>query len=103
MSSETTSESGNSSRALNQVAIAASYAAVCANASAARRRRVSSESSPLARSSSSTSWYCSGRHTGAQWAKFFAAPRSIDGPPTSIVSTASSSVTPRRAVTCSNG
>ena len=34
---------------------------------------------------------------GATCAKFFAAPRSIDGPPTSIISTASSSVTPRRA------
>ena len=64
---------------------------------------MSSESSPFARSSSSTWWYWSGRQTGAQCAKFFAAPRSIDGPPTSIVSTASSSVTPRRAVTSSNG
>ena len=44
-----------------------------------------------------------GRQTGAQWAKFFAAPRSIDGPPMSIVSTASSSVTSILAVTSSNG
>ena len=38
-----------------------------------------------------------------QCAKFFAAPRSIEGPPTSIISTASASVTPWRAATCSNG
>ena len=41
--------------------------------------------------------------TGTTCAKFFAAPRSSDGPPTSISSTASASVTPRRAVACSNG
>ena len=44
--------SGNASRPRNQVAIAVSYAAVVANASAARRRLVSEESRPVVRSSS---------------------------------------------------
>jgi len=43
--------SGNTSGAVNQFAIAASYAAVSAKVSAASRRRVSSESSRRARSS----------------------------------------------------
>jgi hypothetical protein len=94
---------GASSASANQVAIADSYAAVVANASPARRLRVSSDSSPDARSSVSTGWYCSARDTAATFAKFFAAPRSIDGPPTSIISTASSSPTPRRPATSANG
>ena len=44
-----------------------------------------------------------GRQTAATCAKFFAAARSIDGPPTSIISIASSSVTPSRAATDVNG
>jgi hypothetical protein len=103
LSSATTSVSGNGSRSANHVAIAASYAAVVANASAASSRRVSDESEPDDRSSSSTNPYCAGRQTGATCAKFLAAPRSIDGPPTSIISTASASVTPRCCATCSNG
>ena len=47
---------------------------------------------PCSRSSASTSSYCSGLETTATWAKFFAAARSIDGPPTSIISTTSASV-----------
>ena len=41
--------------------------------------------------------------TAATCAKFFAAARSIDGPPTSIISTISASVTPRRPATDANG
>ena len=47
--------SGNVSRPRNQVAMAVSYAAVVANASAASLRRVSADSSPVSRSSSRTS------------------------------------------------
>ena len=54
---------------------------------AASSRRVSSETSPCSRSSSSTTSYWSGCETAATCAKFFAAARSIDGPPTSIIST----------------
>ena len=43
---------------------------------------------------SSTSPKRSRRQSGITCAKFFAAPRSIDGPPMSIISTASSSRTP---------
>ena len=48
----------------NHAAIADSYAAVVANASAASWRRVSSESSPFSRSSASTPSYWSGVQTG---------------------------------------
>ena len=67
-----------------------------------RRERLGGERAPrrerearrCSRSSCARTSYCSGRQTGAQCAKFFAAPRSIDGPPMSIISTASSSRTP---------
>ena len=60
-----------------------------ARARARARRRRGARRAP--------SSYCSGRQTGTTCAKFFAAARSIDGPPTSIISIASASVTPRRA------
>ena len=44
-----------------------------------------------------------GLHTGATCAKFLAAARSMDGPPMSIISTASSSWTPCREMTCVKG
>ena len=49
------------------------------------------------RSSARTGSYCSGRQTGATWAKFLAAPRSSEGPPTSIISIRSASSTPEPA------
>ena len=87
----------------NHAAIAASYEAVVAKACVASMCRVSCDSVPWTRSSSSTSSYCSGRHTGITWTKFLAAARSIDGPPTSIISIASASVTPRRPATDAKG
>ena len=44
-----------------------------------------------------------GSETGATCAKFFAAARSIDGPPMSIISTASAMRAPRFAVIELNG
>ena len=67
--------------------IAASYAAVRANASSANARRVSSPTVPsLARSSSSSGSYWSGSVTIVTHAWFFAAARVIAGPPMSMVS-----------------
>ena len=77
----------------------AHVAAVSANASAASVRLVSSETVPVSCSSARTGSYWDGRQIGVTCAKFFAAPRSIDGPPMSIISTASSSRTPCRATT----
>ena len=94
MRNDSVSCSGNRSLRANHVAIAASYAALVANASAASARRVSSDTSPCSRSSRSTISYCRGSVTAATWAKFLAAARSIDGPPTSIISIVSSSVGP---------
>ena len=95
--------SGKASRSANQRATAASKTAVVANASAARARRVSSDSSPVSRSSCRTRPYWSGRETAATCAKFFAAPRSIVGPPMSIISTASCSWVPYRVATSRKG
>ena len=103
MRSATVSCSGNSSVSPNQFAIVASYTALVSNASRASRRRVSSVVSPCSRSSASTSSYCSGLDTTVTCAKFLAAARSIDGPPTSIISTTSASVLPRSAATVANG
>ena len=64
---------------------------------------MSCESAPCSVSSSSTVSYCSGSHTGATCAKFFAAARSIDGPPMSIISTASSMRAPCFATIELNG
>ena len=94
---------GNGSVSPNQFAIAASYAAVTANACAASRRRSPSGTRPSARSASSTGSYWSGRDTGTTWAKFFAAARRSAGPPTSIISIASASLAPRRPATEANG
>ena len=84
-------------------AIVASYDAVVANASFASERRSSRDTERRVRSSSMTTSYCSGLQTAITCSKFFAAARSIDGPPTSIISTASASVTPCFATACSNG
>ena len=67
------------------------------------QRRVSSESTPCSVSSRGRAAYCSGSHTGATCAKFFAAARSIDGPPMSIISTASSMRAPCLATIELNG
>ena len=61
------------------------------------------ETAPCSRRSASTRAYCSGPETGATCAKFFAAARSIDGPPMSIISTASAMRAPRFAVIELNG
>ena len=63
--------------------------------------RAESRRAPAARRR--TTGYWSGRQTGATCAKFFAAARSIEGPPTSIISTASSSLTPRSPTTSAKG
>ncbi len=84
--------------------MAASYWAVRRNASWARRKRVASLSSPpLARSSSSTARYWPASVTTPTLPWFLAAARIIVGPPTSICSIASASVTPGRATVASNG
>ena len=62
-----------------------------------RERAARLGESPPSASSASTGSYCSGRQTGATCAKFLAAPRSSDGPPTSIISMMSASSTPSRA------
>ena len=64
---------------------------------AERRRELAAEAF------ATTAAYCSGRASGATCAKFFAAARSIDGPPMSIISTASSSRTPNRPATSRKG
>ena len=47
--------------------------------------------------------YCTGEETGTTCMKFFAAARSMAGPPMSIISTASSSRVSLRQATSSNG
>jgi hypothetical protein len=87
-----------------QRAIAASYAAVRANtACASSRRSVPLVAPPLARISPSTRPYCAGSVTTVTLSKFFAALRSIDGPPMSTCSTASCSAMPARATVASKG
>ena len=69
-----------------------------AKVSPARRRRVSSSRSPRSRTSVEHLVVALGaRQTGATWAKFLAAARSIAGPPMSIISTASCSPHARAA------
>ena len=98
------SRSGNGSVSANQAATAESYDATCANASPARSRRVSSESEPPSEfSSSSMKPYRSGSVTTATEWKFFAAARTIVGPPMSMFAITSASDTPRRAATDRNG
>ena len=101
-SSESRSCGGNVSMSANHDAIDASYAAVWAKASAASRRRAFSSTPPL-RSWSRISPYRSGSQRGTTSTKFLAAARRSAGPPMSIISTASSSRTLRRAVTLWNG
>ncbi len=81
----------------NQPATAASYAAVCANASAARRRRRSSVVPPSA-ISARIAPYAAGSTTTVTDGKFFAAARTIAGPPMSICSTTSSGPAPLATV-----
>ena len=74
-----------------------SYVAVCTNASAASRARCASVK-PLPATASITSGYAAGEVTTATLGWFFAAPRTIDGPPMSICSTHSSGVAPEATV-----
>ena len=84
--------------------MAASYSDVRLKASSARRARVSVESAPpLVRSSSSTDAYCEGSVTTPTPPWFLAAPRIMLGPPMSMFSMASSTVTPGLATVCSKG
>ncbi len=71
----------------SQATMAASYPAVWAKASRASRWRVSRDREPLALSSPSTAPYSAGSTTIPTWSWFFAAARTIVGPPTSISST----------------
>ena len=81
----------------NQEATAVSYAAVCAKACAAKRRRCSSVVPPAARSMSSAA-YAAGSTTTATDGWFFAADRTIAGPPMSICSMHSSGPAPDATV-----
>ena len=84
--------------------IIASYAPVWVNASAASFLRSSSVVAPsLVRSSLSRASYWAGSVTMATDAWFLAAERTIDGPPISICSMASGSVTPGLLIVASNG
>ena len=66
-----------------------SYVAVCTNAAAASAWRSARVNPPWARAACSCP-YWSGEVTTATEAWFFAAPRTIDGPPMSICSIVSS-------------
>ena len=78
---------GNSSSRCSQATIWASNAAVLAKAATASSRRVSSPTVlSLASSSSSNGAYCDASVTTVTNAWFFAAARTIAGPPTSMVS-----------------
>ena len=84
--------------------MAASYAAVRRKASTARRRRRASVVFPsLASRSAIRSAYWPASVTTATAAWFFAPDRIIDGPPISICSMASASVTPALATVASKG
>ena len=91
------SPSGGASTEPIHDATATSYAAVCANASAASRCRCSSVNPPAA-AAASTSPYAAGEVTMATDGWFLAAARTIDGPPMSICSTHSSGVAPEATV-----
>ena len=80
-----------------QEATATSYAAVCANASAASRCRCSRVNPPAATAANASS-YDAGEVTMATDGWFLAAARTIDGPPMSICSTHSSGVAPDATV-----
>ena len=80
-----------------QDATATSYVAVCTNASAASRLRWASVVPPSRTAASSPS-YCPGEVTIATDGWFFAAARTIDGPPMSICSTHSSGAAPLATV-----
>ena len=78
-------------------ATATSYVAVCTNASAASRCR-SARVNPPPEAAASTSAYRAGEVTIATLGWFFAAARTIEGPPMSICSTHSSGVAPDSTV-----
>src|SRR5574337_1246962 len=97
-------ERGAASGLLRYAAIAASYWAVRRNASRASRERVSLESAPSDRfSSSRTSPYWAASTSTATDSQFFAAARIRVGPPMSICSTASARRVPGFATVCSKG
>src|SRR4249919_4183177 len=82
----------------------ASYCATRLNAATDSAKRVRADSvPPLPCSSSITAAYCEGSVATATRAKFFAAERSIAGPPMSMFSTISSIVLPGFTDTFSNG
>ena len=96
--------SGNDSRSANQTAIADSYAAVDDEGLGGERAaRVERQRAVLPELGEHVRVAAPGAETGATCAKFFAAARSIAGPPMSIISTASSSRTPCRPATSANG
>ncbi len=78
-------------------ATATSYSAVCRKANDASFFR-SSSVNPPARTAASTPSYPSGSTTTATLGWFFAAARTIDGPPMSICSTHSSMLAPESTV-----
>ena len=88
----------------NQRPIAPSYAPVRAKAAAARRRRTSIDVQPswASRSASSAS-YWSGSVTMATQRWFFAAERTMEGPPMSICSITSAKETPGVFTVASKG
>ena len=87
-----------------QPAIAPSYAAVRANTACAHSRRSPRVVAPAwARISETTRAYCAASVTTVTLSKFFAALRSIDGPPMSMFSIASCSAMPGFATVASNG
>ena len=71
---------------------------MCANAAAARDRRVSRDSPPCAPISSRIAAYRDGSTTTATDSKFFAAARTMAGPPMSIFSITSSCAAPDATV-----
>ena len=84
--------------------IAASYWATRLNAATDSAKRVAAvRAPPFASIWATRSAYCEGSVATATRAKFFAAERSIAGPPMSMFSTASARVQPAWAVTASNG
>ncbi len=74
-----------------------SYSAVCTKAAAANRARSSREKPPSS-SAVKSEEYCAADVTTATFAWFFAAPRTIDGPPMSICSMHSSTDAPEATV-----
>ena len=80
-----------------QEATATSYAAVCANAAAARACRWAMVNPPASRAATASAYWL-GAVSTATLGWFFAAARTIDGPPMSICSTHSSGPAPEATV-----